>query len=111
MHTFDASSSVLDVIYTVTYRITAKLSFDGIYPNFYKFKVVNRNTGEQIGSAAILLPPNANSRNAFGDLIDVIHTPSENGEYCLKMDVDVVADHVNSIRHDVGTYMNIVQVI
>jgi hypothetical protein len=92
-----------------TYRITAQLGWEANTPEYYKFGLFNKNTGEQIGPLAEALPPKRNTCNASGDLLDVIFTPRAAGQtYCLRIAPGVTAPSSSKIRADVSTFLNIV---
>ena len=94
----------------VTYRITAQLGWEAKTPEFYQFGLFDVDTGKQIGPLAEALPPNRNSCNASGGLLDVIHTPREGGIVVIRMAPGVKSGPSSSIRADVDTFLNIVTV-
>jgi hypothetical protein len=92
------------------YRITAQLGWEATTPEFYQFGIFNANTGKQLGPLAESLPPNRNTSNASGGVIDVIFTtPASGGEYCLRLSPNMTASSSSKIRADVSTYMIIVE--
>ena len=102
----------------VTYRITAQLGWKGSSEyydaTYYAFGLFNFRTGKYVGPMVEALSTAFNSKHASGCVLDVIHTPVENGSYCLRMspsspssDQDY-AGTSSSIRADVSTFMNIV---
>jgi hypothetical protein len=93
-----------------TYRITAQLGWEATTAQFYAFGLFNADTGKQIGPAAESLPPNRNTSNASGGVLDVILTPLESRRYCLMMTPNVTAGASSVIRADVSTFLNIVEV-
>jgi len=93
-----------------TFRITAQLGWKATEPRFYAFGIFNYNTGDQYGPLAEALPPNRNTCNASGGVLDVIlTTPARGGDYCLRMSPNVSADGSSVLRADVSTFMNIVE--
>jgi hypothetical protein len=97
-----------------TYRITAQFGIDGEYyrtkpGHFFAFGLFTRD-GVQIGPLAEALQIGLKSSNASGGLLDVIHTPAQTGDYCLKMAPNVKADS-SIILIEFGAFLNIVQVL
>jgi hypothetical protein len=97
----------------VTYRITAQLGWKGsaerYNATYYAFGLFKCDTNEYIGPMVEALSPALTSKNASGCVLDVIHTPREDGQYCLKMSsYQKGAGTSSRIRADVSTYMNIV---
>jgi tRNA threonylcarbamoyladenosine modification (KEOPS) complex Pcc1 subunit len=92
------------------YRITAQVGWEAKTPEFYQFGLFSVFTNEQIGPLAEALPPNKNSCNASGGLLDVIFTPWATSQYCIKISENVKAGDSSKIRADVDTFLNIVPV-
>ena len=93
------------------YRVTAQLGWEAYTPEFYAFGLYDANTGEQIGPLAEALPPNRNTCNASGGLLDVIITTGlYDRKYRLKMAPNVTAGPSSEIRADVGTFLNIAEI-
>ena len=114
---YDIDAGVFTLEAGVTYRITAQLGFEGDYyrsgkPTFYAFGLFSyhRSGGEQIGPLAESLSIGANSSNASGGVLDVIHTPLITRKYCIKMAPNVVASSSSILRTE-GAFLNIVQVM
>jgi hypothetical protein len=92
------------------YRITAQLGWAASTPRYYKFGVFDFDTNDQIGPAAELLPPKLNtSWNASGGVLDVIHVPLKSGKYVLRVIPDERSGTTGSIRGDVDTFMNVIE--
>jgi cytoskeletal protein CcmA (bactofilin family) len=92
----------------VTYRVTAQLGWQGTDSHYCAFRLINTLTNDQIGPAAEVV--GLTGSNGSSPVLDVIFTPRETGYYCLRMMTNVTASPTSYIRHDVGTYMNILAV-
>jgi hypothetical protein len=92
----------------VTYHITAQLGWEADIPGYYTFGLFNMKTGKQIGQIAESLSPNADTSDASGCLLDVIVTPFQSGDYCLRMTSHAGAS--SKIRADVSTFLNVIEV-
>jgi hypothetical protein len=89
------------------YRVTAQLGWEATTPEFYAFGLFSANTGKQIGPLAEALPPNANTCNASGGLLDVIYTPDKDEDVYIKISKNVTAGGSSFIRSDVSTFITI----
>jgi len=98
-----------------TYRITAQLGWEQKEdprtksPGWYAFGLFDYD-GIQFGTAAESLPPNSNTPNASGAVLDVIHTPYTTGKFHLRMTKNNRADASSTIRADVSTFLTIVSI-
>ena len=107
---YDTDTGIFTLEKDTAYRVTAQLGWQAKTPEYYQFGLFNVNTNEQIGTAAEALPPNRNSCNASGGLLDVIFMPPDTGDYYLKMMGNVKAGASSVIRADVDTFLNIAPV-
>jgi hypothetical protein len=89
-----------------TYRVTAQVGWVAGTPEFYAFGVFNVDTGTQIGPLAEALPPNRDTCNASGGVLDVIFAPPQAGKYHLKMAPNVSASSRSYVNCDC-TFLNI----
>jgi hypothetical protein len=117
---YDTVNGIIRLDMNKTWRITAQLGWEAKTPEYYQFGLYDMETGGQIGPLAEALPPNKNSCNASGGLLDVIVTSSGgltgapqlilSKEYQLRMSPDTTAGPSSFIRSDAGTFLNIAEV-
>jgi hypothetical protein len=107
---YDVTKGTFKLEKGVTYRITAQLTWIATNGSYrYPFKLINYDTGEQIGILAEAIPPKINNTNdTAGAIFDILHTPKNDITCCLKMG-ECDAGNVEKLRHDVGTFLNIVE--
>jgi hypothetical protein len=105
---YDSTTGVFTLEGGVTYRITAQLGWQASSNYFYAFRLVDSTTGVQIGPSAETLPPSLNSSNTPAPVLDIILTPSTTTDYRLRTGLGMTAGSGEAIRHDVGTFLNIV---
>ena len=91
----------------VTYRITAQLGWEATSLEWYAFGLFD-SAGKQIGPAAEALARDLGTWNVSGGVLDVIHTPEQDGKYALRVAPGVKAGPTSRIRADVGTFLNII---
>jgi hypothetical protein len=87
----------------MTYRITAKLSWKSD-KDFFAFGLFD-SAGEQIGSLAEVVCRYGSS-NASGGVLDVIHTPTKDEVYYLKMTKNVYGAGASLLSR--SSFMNVV---
>ena len=86
-----------------TYRITAKLSWKSDN-DFFAFGLFD-SAGGQIGSLAEVVC-RCGSSNASGGVLDVIHTPTKDGVYYLKMTKNVYGAGASLLSR--SSFMNVI---